>query len=155
MSTAGAALATPGAFRPGGLSWVVAERALAFLKAVGSLGAAGLQWVAASMPALHSAMLASLDHSQPLRLVLELQSTTVLPCVVLAHAASCCAMLCCAVLCCAVPCYAMPCHAMPCHAMPCHAMLCHAMLCCAVLCDHLRHQVQAVQTCPMLWAAAT
>ena len=63
----GAALATAGAFRPGGQSWVLAERALGFLKALGGLGPDGLQYVAATMPALHSAMLASLDHSRPLR----------------------------------------------------------------------------------------
>lgn len=77
---AGAALATAGPFRPGGLSWAVAERALCFLKALGSLGTAGLQWVAASMPALQSAMLASLDHSRPLRSVLLMCAHPVLCC---------------------------------------------------------------------------
>lgn len=67
-AAAGAAtLNTSGAFRPGGLSWVVAERALAFLVALGSTGQSGVQWVAATMPALRAAMLASLNHSKPLR----------------------------------------------------------------------------------------
>lgn len=74
MVATGAALASAGAFRPGGQSWVLAEKALAFLKALGSLGADGLGWVEASMPLLHSAMLASLDHSRPLRLASHLGS---------------------------------------------------------------------------------
>ena len=62
-----AALSSSGAFRPGGLSWVVAERALGFLVALGNIGQSGVQWVAATLPALRAAMMASLDHSKPLR----------------------------------------------------------------------------------------